>query len=134
LASAEPVWAHYDPGSRSYWARYDSLPAWQSLEFANPIIFVGAAVLIGLGAWRKWLTWNETLLGSLLLLIPYLTRSYEMAMAGHGRFAAVAFPIYIVLGELLARSPKWLALGVLGVFAFYKVMYTALFVAGYMIV
>ncbi|MBI1902708.1 MAG: hypothetical protein HY000_37955 [Planctomycetes bacterium] len=131
LASAEPIWSHYVPGSSGYWARFDELPAWQSIEFANPIIFVGAAALIALGWAKRWLTVYETLFGALVLFIPYVTRSYEMAMAGHGRFAAAAFPIYLVLGQILARVHWSIAVLIVAVFAFFRVMYTALFAAGY---
>jgi hypothetical protein len=131
LASAEPVWSHYIPSAPAYWGKFDDLPAWQSIEFANPILFVGAAGLIALGAAKRWLNVYEILFGAIVLFIPYVTRSYEMAMAGHGRFAAAAFPIYLVLGQILARMHWSVAVLIVAAFAFFRVMYTALFAAGY---
>ena len=41
-----------------------------------------------------------------MLLIPYLTKGYDNCMASQGRFVAVVFPIYIVLGNMFCRLPK----------------------------
>ena len=84
-----------------------------------------------LGAWKRWLNSRENLLGALLILIPYITRSYEMCMLSQGRFMAVVFPIYLVMGHILGRIPGPYAAMVIGLFVFYLAVYTIHFAAGY---
>ncbi|MBI1902784.1 MAG: hypothetical protein HYS13_16930 [Planctomycetia bacterium] len=66
-----------------------------------------------------------------MLLIPYLTKSYDNAMAGFGRFAAVVVPVYPVMGWLLMRMPAALRCGLLAISGFLLGAYSALFAAGY---
>lgn len=128
LASLEPIVAVYSPESEVYWAKLtpSGIP-WFSLQFANPLFFVGAVALLVVGAWRGWLNRYEWSAGAFLLLIPYLTRSYEMGMNSMGRFVAVAFPIYFVIGRLLARLPRELAAMLLACMAAYLALYSALY-------
>lgn len=135
LVTLEPLGAVYDSSSPAYWAAWDvhRLP-WFSLYFANPIFFVASIVLLAIGISKRWLTLGEGLLVALLMLIPFVTRAHEMGMAGMGRFVAVAFPIYIVLGHLLARLPTAISIGFLVIFGFLLGAYSALFAAGYLIV
>jgi hypothetical protein len=132
LAILEPIWSVYVPARPEYWQRYDpDCPAVLSLQFANPIYFVGTALLIVLG-WRKGLLNRyELLTAAGLLLIPYLTKSYDNAMAGFGRFAAVVVPVYPVMGWLLMRMPPVLRCSLLAICAFLLGAYSALFVGGY---
>jgi hypothetical protein len=104
-----------------------------SLQFANPIFMIGAAMLIALGSWRKWLTEYEISISIPLLLIPYLTRGYEMRMFSQGRFAAVVFPVYIALAHLLKRLPPAMVIAIFGFSAFLMGTYAALFAAGYLL-
>ena len=106
LASFEPIWTNYLPSSPSYWARHEYIASpFFSLQFWNPIYFVTCAGLVAYGAWKKWLTTPEWLLSIGLLGIPYVMQSYRMMMLGHGRFTCVVFPMYIVLGRLMAKWP-----------------------------
>ncbi|RMG33866.1 MAG: hypothetical protein D6725_15165 [Planctomycetota bacterium] len=107
LAILEPLWSVYVPSSEAYWARWEHVrnPLF-SLQFANPVYFATAAALLAYGAWRRWLSSLEVVLGAGLLLIPYLTHAYQVVMMGHGRYAVVVFPAYIVLGRLLQRIPR----------------------------
>ena len=132
LLSWQPVWSVYVPNAWGYWRDYGGVqnPLF-NLQFANPIYFVGTAALVALGAWKRWLTAEEVLLSAGLLLIPYVTRAYEMCMASQGRFAAVVFPAYIVIGELLARVPMVVAVSLLAASACLMAAYAALFAAGY---
>jgi len=130
LASLEPIWATYTeipraPGWEIMWPH-----ALFAMRFANPIYFVATAVLIALGRYKQWLTREEFWLGTTLLLIPYVTRSYEWTMLSHARFAAVAFPAYIVLGHLLCRMPDVIRTALLAFSAVVLTMYAALFAAG----
>ena len=69
----------------------------------------------------------------MLLLIPYLTRAYEMNMASSARFAAVVFPVYVVIGEGLARLPPIVSTALLAISAFFLGAFSALFAGGYLI-
>jgi hypothetical protein len=132
LLSWEPIRDTYDPTSPGYWqAMHYVRSRLFSLEFANPIYLLGTAALIALGAWKRWLTRDELLLAVPLLVIPYVTRAYEMRMLSQARFAAVVFPAYIVIGEMLARLPRIVAVSVLALSGFMMGIYTALFAAGY---
>lgn len=128
LTAGEPFWAIYVRGMPGYFGGFSNWSnVFGGMRFFNPLFFGGAAVLIGVGAYRRWLSRKEVLLSAGLLVIPYLTRAYEMCMESHARFAAVVFPVYIVLGHLLARLPRVLALGILGISA----VFLAWFAAGY---
>jgi hypothetical protein len=135
LASWEPIWGAYVPGSPGYFREPEGIgnPLF-SLQAANPIYFVGTAALIAAGAWKRWLTTEEVLFAAAVVAIPYLTRGYEMSMASQGRFAAVAFPVYIVLGHLLARLPTVVTGAVLAFSGFLMAAYAALFAAGYSLI
>lgn len=135
LLTLEPMWSVYVPSSTAYWARYDpgASPLF-SLQFANPIFFVMAAGLLAAGAAKRWLTPYEWLLGAMLLLIPYVTLSYPVSMAGMGRYAASAVPVYLVLGHVLLRMPAALAAVVLAAAGFLLAAYSALFAGCYLLI
>lgn len=106
VVTLEPCWSVYDPASPAYWGRHDKdLTPPFSLQFANPLVVAAAVVLVAGGAWRGWLSPAEVLLAAGLIGIPYVTRSYQACMASQGRYATVAFPVYLVLGQLLVRLP-----------------------------
>ncbi|HZZ73790.1 MAG TPA: hypothetical protein VFE24_16175 [Pirellulales bacterium] len=130
----EPIWSVYDPGGVGCWQRFENyLPWYLSLIFANPIYFVGAAGLTAWGCYRQLLTGYEMLLCVSLLAIPYVTRGFEMCMASQGRFAAVVFPLYLLLGRGLARLPRAVAGLVFLAMAGWLVAYAALFGCGYLL-
>jgi hypothetical protein len=132
LLTAEPIWSAYVPSSPVYWKKFDDASPWLwSLPFANPLWFAATAALVLLGEWRRWLTAYETLLAAAALLLPYVLRSYEMGMIGHGRFAAVVFPVYLVLGRCLARLPPAIASSLLAIGGFFLGAYAALFATGH---
>jgi len=54
-----------------------------------------------------------------------------MCLAGMGRFAAVVVPVYLVLGQLLARLPPAGAALAAGLSGFLLGAYSALFAAWY---
>ncbi len=135
LAAWEPIWSAYIPSSPGYCGRWAAeVPAWFNLQLANPVFFVAAGVLVGLGAAKRWLSAGEILLAAGLLLIPYVTRGFDMCMASQGRFAAVVFPVYLVLGRLLSSAPLVVSAGVLALSAVYLAVYAALFAAGYFMI
>jgi hypothetical protein len=127
LGSLEPIWTVY-VGDTSHWMR-DSTPVF-SLEFLNPIYFLLAVGCVAWGAWRKALTMEETLFAAGVLLIPYLTKGYEWGMLSHARFAAVAFPIYIVMGQALAALPRPVASALVAISGFFMASYATLFALG----
>lgn len=134
-ATLEPLWTIYDESSTAYWRRHDRElgPAF-SLQFANPICFTGMAVLVGYGAWRRWLSAEEVLFAAGALLIPYLSKSYEFCMGCQARYALVAFPAYVVLGRLLAALPPSYAGAILALFGFLLGTYAALFAGWFLFI
>jgi hypothetical protein len=130
LLSGEPIWSIYDPESPRYWGRvvFPGNPVF-SLYFWNPLIFLSAFLLITIG-WRKhWLAGYEVVLGVALLTIPYLTRSYEMSMISHARFASIVLPAYIVAGRIIHHMPQWIAWSLFGVFSTSITIWSAFFAA-----
>src|SRR5262249_39973530 len=108
LLTLEPLTAVYIPSSEAWWKHFDPVsPAWASLQFANPIYFTGTAGLVILVALKGWLDPWDSLFSMLLLSIPYAVHGYSSAMAAHGRYAMVAFPVYTVLARLLCEIPPW---------------------------
>ncbi|HEY9870737.1 MAG TPA: hypothetical protein V6D08_16340, partial [Candidatus Obscuribacterales bacterium] len=123
------------PASPCCWQRFpeERHPLF-SLYVANPIYFAVALALLALGWRKRWLIPAEIALVVCLLAIPYATRSYENCMAGHGRFAAVAFPLYLVLGKMLHRLPPPFGGCLATASAFPLAYYAALFAAHYEII
>jgi hypothetical protein len=124
LASYQPIWDIFLRAPDAEWSMFN----W---ELVNPAYFIASVAIFVFGKWRSWLNTYEALLAGVLLSIPYLTRAYEMSMGSHARFAAVIFPLYLVLGEGLARLPVIVAAALLGISAFFLGAYSALFVGGY---
>ena len=124
LMSYEPIWRIFLHGPTAGWSVFN----W---ERVNPVYFVTSIVLVVFGVRRSWLNAYETWLALALFLIPYLTRAYEMNMASSARFSAVVFPVYLVIGEILARLPLVAATALLGIGAFFLGAFSALFVGGY---
>lgn len=154
LMTLQPLFSVYDARSDEFWIQRDQhgIP-WFSLQFANPIFFSAAIALIAIGAClsvrerlrdggtsprrdgrltrARWLSLEEVSLSALLLLIPYVTRAYEMRMGSMGRFVAVVFPIYLVLGHVLLRLPGPLRAALLALSGLFVAIYTALYAARY---
>ncbi len=132
LLTMEPVRAVYARDCPCYWdLRGPHHTAGLNLQFANPIYFCGMAILVGVGGYKGWLSRPEWVLSAVLLGIPYVSNAYRMCMTSHARFAAVVFPAYIVMGQLLARLPRIFAIGVLACFAILLGTYTAMFSSWY---
>jgi hypothetical protein len=127
-ATLRPLWEVYDESSPAYWRRHDRElgPAF-SLQFANPIYFTGMALVVGYGAWRRWLSAEEVLFAAGVLLVPYLSKGHVFCMGCHARYALVAFPAYVVLGRLLAALPPSYATVILALSGFLLGIYAALF-------
>jgi hypothetical protein len=132
LVSLEPMWSLFDSDSPCFWKR--RVPAGPFLfnpAIFNCVFFLGAAILAVVGKHKRWLTSYELWLVASLLFIPYVGRAYDMCMMSMARFTSVAFPIYLVLGNLLWRMPPPLAAGILAVSSFLLAVYAALFAARY---
>lgn len=132
VATLEPIRAVYTAASPVYWGRFDRHWA-LSWQFANPLFFLAAWGLVAVGWRRRWLSSGEASFSALMLLIPYVSRGYEMGMCSTARFVSVVFPVYIVLGHLLARAPRWAAFLVLLAMATYLAIFSALFAARYFV-
>jgi hypothetical protein len=124
LLSYQPIWEIFLCQPPAGWSVF----AWEQV---NPVYFAASVLLILFGACRGRLNAYETSLAAMLLLIPYLTRGYEMNMASSARFAAVVFPVYLILGEWLSRLPPAVSAAVLGSCTFFLGAFSALFAGGY---
>lgn len=134
LLLLEPLSSVYIAESPGHWTKNSLVDPPFNLHAANPIYFVLALLLLTYGARSRVLTFSEVLLSVGLILIPYVTRSYEMCMASQGRFVAAVFPTYIVLGEILRRIPEPWSTLVVGPAAFLMAAYAALFAAGFALI
>jgi hypothetical protein len=126
LLSYEPIWQVFLRGPDGNWSMF----TW---ELVNPLYFVATVVLVLFGIWRGWLNGYEGALAGMLLIIPYLTRAHEMNMASSARFAAVVFPLYLVVGNGLARLPPIVSGALLAISAFFLGAFSALFVSGHLV-
>ncbi len=135
LLSWEPIWSVYLRGAPGYWGDIDpGVPLVLSYHSANCVVFVGAAVLLAVGAATGWLSARELALGACLLAIPYFLAGYRFCMGAQGRYASVVFPIYLVLGQLLCRLPWPVAAGVLALLGGYLGWFAAMLAAGYLVI
>jgi hypothetical protein len=134
LATLEPIWGVYVPSYRRYWGNAnDILDPVFSIIFWNPILFLLAGMLLLLGKLKRWLTGSELVLGACLLAIPYLTRSYEMSMASHGRFAAVVIVNYLVIGRLLAQAASLVVASVFAALALGLCLLASLYAVNHLV-
>jgi len=130
LAIFEPLRSVFDSSTVAYWKihTYHRMAVF-SLPAVNPLYFVLGLVLVAVGACRRWLSPMEWSFAAALLFIGYVGRGYEMCMLSSGRFVAVVFPIYLVLGQLLCRCPPPLAAAFLVLSSTFLTIYSALFAA-----
>lgn len=126
LLSYQPIW-------EAFLFRPVAERSMFSWQLVNPTYFVASAVLVALGTWRRWLDAYEVSLAVMLLLIPYVTRAYEMEMGASARFAAVVFPVYLVVGGCLARLSSVISAGLLCISAFFLGAFSALFASQYQV-
>lgn len=135
LLTLEPLWSVFVPGTNRYWLTYEPVanPLFV-LRFVNVPYFTATALLIGYGAWKGWLNATEFWVGALLLLIPYVTKGYDNAMLGHARYAAVAAPVYLVVGRLLCQWPPLVGQLLFSLSAVLLAFYSALFAAWYIFI
>ncbi|QEG01898.1 hypothetical protein Mal15_59790 [Stieleria maiorica] len=105
LVSLEPFWSVYQPDCECYWANVPpNRIAEFNLHFMNPLFVLFAWGMIAIGAVKRILTAPEVLLSCGLLAIPYATHSFRACMASEARYAAVVFPVYIVVAAILQRA------------------------------
>lgn len=135
LVTLKPIWASYIPGTEFYW-RQPGQPEFPllSLRFMNPIFFVAAVVLVLLGGYKRWLNAQELVFSAGLLLIPYITRGYDMCMESQARFTSVVFPMYMVIGILLSKVSRPWQIAYFAVSAILLCAYSAFFTAGYVFI
>jgi Mannosyltransferase (PIG-V) len=132
LAALEPVWGFFTPESPASW-RGPTIPGHLAfnLPLANSAYFAAALVLLVLGRWKGWLNGYETLTALGLLLVPYWMTAYETRMLGMARYVVVVAPLYLVLGQLLAKLSPVVGGGVVGLSSFLLGAYAALFAQWY---
>ncbi len=128
LLTLGPVRDAFDANCPCYWNTVvpEPMPIFNA-GVLNPLIFCLFVIVLAMGAWNRWLRIEEVLYGSGVLLIPYVTQGYRICMVSQGRYALLAFPVFIVAGILLARCPNFIANQVLVVMGAMMVIYTALF-------
>ena len=100
----------------------------------QPGLFRGGGGAVALGAGRAGFRGLEIALAAGVLPVGYAAKGFEMCMASQGRFVATAFPIYIVLGQILVRIPRPCAIAILALFAAYLGIYSAMLAAGYVLI
>jgi hypothetical protein len=132
LITFEPMRATYSQESACYWKnRKPYGDAALNLQFANPILFLLMLFLLALGLFYNWIDVYEAVLGSLLLLIPYVVQTSRQCMTSQGRFAAVVWPGYLVLGHIFSRLPTGVAVYILCMSGLLMLMYAAMFSCGF---
>jgi hypothetical protein len=132
LELLEPIWAVFDPTSPCYWMRHEDTHFFLFHQaIFNRLAFLAGVILTVVGKYKRWLSAYEVALVAGLLLIPYVGRGYDMCMMAMARFTSVAFPIYLVMGQLLWRMPAPFAAATLGISSLLLGIYAGLFAAGY---
>lgn len=128
----EPLRAVYDPDCACYWGRVPPRGnPLVNLKAANPVYFLGAVCLVGLGAWKRWLNARELVLAAGLVGIAYWFQARRGCMTGQARYVSVVFPMYLVLGHLLHRTPAPLSAALLAISGVLLAIYAMMFVSWY---
>jgi hypothetical protein len=132
LFTLRPFWARIDPSSSAYWAVHDGhdTPLF-SLYLADPLYFLLAAVLVAVGARRRWLSTGEALVAAGLLAMPCVFKCYETGMEAFARYACTNPPVFLALGAALRRVPPEIGAGLLALCGTLMALYTALFARWY---
>lgn len=132
LVTFKPIREVYRPGGPCYWKRDPpaDMPFFNG-TFLHPIYFLFTAGMVAVGAVKGWLNSKEWLLSVALLGIPYVANGDCQCMASEMRYSSVVFPLYIVLGHLLARLPAAVSAMLLAASAVSLALYTALFTSWY---
>lgn len=86
--------------------------------------------MILLIVFRKWLPLSLWIYSLGAFLLPYLTVSGDVGFVSFTRYSVMAFPVFIVLGQLFKRR-MWLGLSVLGLFSAMLFMYSAFYAQFY---
>jgi hypothetical protein len=94
----------------------------------DPWWFLLFLILIVL--FRKRLPVSFILFALGVLLLPYITLSGGLGFRSFTRYIILAFPVFIIFGEL-TRKRTWAGLALLGIFAAMLFMYTAMFAQWY---
>lgn len=89
------------------------------------IVFVVLLVVF-----RKRLPFSLWIYSAGVLLLPYITISSDVGFVSFTRYSLMAFPVFIILGELCKRR-MWLGLSVLGLFSAMLFMYSAFYAQWY---
>ena len=98
----EPIWSVFRADSPAYWrSQHDAASLVRAL---NPISWLVFVALVVWGGIKGHLSKYEFILSLGLLMIPYLTRGYDMCMVSQGRFAAACVPAYYVFADLMERA------------------------------
>lgn len=130
--SLEPFWQVYLSDCPCYWGNDPPQgKPYINMQFANPFFVMFTWLVVGYGVRRQLLTTREGLMSLGLLAIPYITHSYRCCMASEGRYAAVVFPFYIMLGHWLSRCPAAVSGLIYVVSAVYLGICSAMFVSWY---
>jgi hypothetical protein len=125
LLTLRPLWTNFDPASPCYWRREDPYGnPWLGLTLGNAVWFTATGLLLLGGTLRRKLDAAEAWLSAGLWFIPYLTRGHEMCMGGAARYAAVIFPVYLLLGQIGDRLPRWVSFALVAAGAWLLVIYT----------
>ena len=132
IVTFQPIWSLYVPGSSANWIAHERTrnPLF-SLVFWNGVYFMASCGIVAYGARRKLITTHEWLLAVGLLAIPYALQGYRMMMMGQGRFTCVVFPVFIVLGKLMAKWPAPATNVVFSLMGVQLLYWSALFAAWY---
>jgi hypothetical protein len=128
FATLEPARAVYDPESICYWSR--NPPRGEpllNLTFANPLYVLLAIVALAFGWAKRWLDRRELLLSVMLLLIPLWMQAGRTCMDSQARYAAVIFPVYIVLAKAVMSAGFTISAGLLAMSAVLLCLYSAMF-------
>ncbi len=104
LLNGDPIFDVYDPSSGVYWQRFtQSNFMLASLSAMNPVFFLFAVIVVAYGCGTPILALEEKVMSAAMLLIPYLSHSYEFGMLGQARYAMSVVPAFVVVSVVLAR-------------------------------
>lgn len=128
----EPVWSNFDPRSPVYWNQKQfGILEWLNPRILNVFYFLLVAGLFIYGCFKKRMNRNEIILCFFLLLIPYILQGPTQMLTSHMRYVGVIFPVYLVIGKILAGIDHAISGICIGVMMFLLFLYTSLFASWY---
>lgn len=131
-ATFEPIWSLYNSDPADVRKRYcGDIPFYACLAWANPLYWMLAVGLIGVGSLMRWISSAEAWYGVAALSFCYVLKGYDAGMLSQGRYTVIVLPIFTVMGLLLSKANPFFGYPAMAACAVMSGVYASQFARGF---